>query len=187
MTFEETALPDVFIVTPVVHRDARGSFAETFRGDLFERRFPGVRFIQDNHAVSTATGTVRGLHFQHPPRAQGKLIRCLRGRIADVAVDIRVGSPTFGGHVVVQLSADNWRQLWVPVGFAHGYCTLERDTEVEYKVTDFWSKDHEGAIAFDDTDIGIEWGVSVDRSLLKPGDVAAPRLRDLASPFRHEA
>ncbi len=183
LKFEETSLPGVFVVTPSVHRDSRGAFAETFRTDRFEERFPGVRFVQDNHAVSAVVGTLRGLHFQVPPRAQGKLVRCVRGKVRDVAVDIRVGSPTFGRHVAIELSADDWRQVWVPPGFAHGYCTLEPDSEIEYKVTDFWSREHERAIAFDDPDLGIDWGVPASQAFLKEADRAAPRLRELPPSF----
>ena len=187
MTFEETILPGVMVVTPVVHRDQRGAFCETFRADLFERRVPGVTFVQDNHSVSVPVGTVRGLHFQSPPRAQAKLVRCVRGRILDVAVDIRVGSPTYGRHVAVELSAGDWRQLWVPAGFAHGFGTLEPDTEVVYKVTDLYSPDHDRAVAFDDPDLGIDWGFPTGSAALSDKDRRAPRLRDLTSPFRYEA
>ncbi|WP_284539427.1 dTDP-4-dehydrorhamnose 3,5-epimerase, partial [Pleomorphomonas sp. T1.2MG-36] len=130
MQFERSSLDGLFLVVPRRHGDARGYFVETFREDLFSAAFGPVHFVQDNQSMSAEVGTVRGLHFQLNPRAQGKLVRCLVGAILDVAVDIRRGSPTYGQHVKVELSADNGQQLWVPPGFAHGFCTLEPNTVI---------------------------------------------------------
>src|SRR3954453_1133975 len=130
------SITDVKLVVPQIHRDARGFFSETYSRRSLEAAGIAGDFVQDNHSLSAAPGTLRGLHFQVPPHAQGKLLRVARGSIFDVAVDIRLGSPTYGQHVSAVLSADNWTQIWIPAGFAHGYCTLERDTEVIYKVTD---------------------------------------------------
>ncbi len=135
-----------------------------------------VRFVQENHAASRAIGTIRGLHFQIADGAQAKLVRCPRGSIFDVVVDIRRGSPTFGRHTGIVLSAKNWKQLYVPVGFAHGYCTLESDTEVIYKVSAYYDPACERGLAWDDPDIGIAWPVSPDQAVLTDRDRTFPRL-----------
>src|SRR6201996_3141249 len=147
MQVEETAIPAVKIVTPKKHGDARGFFSEVYNRSDWEKAGLGLTFVQDNHSFSATVGTLRGLHFQTPPFAQDKLVRCPRGRILDVAVDIRRSSPTFGRHVAVELSAENWRQLLVPVGFAHGFCTLEPDTEGLYKVTGYYAPAHDHGLA----------------------------------------
>ena len=152
---EDTAIPAVKIVTPKKHGDARGFFSEVYNEAAFEAAGLHLNFVQDNHAFSAALGTLRGLHFQTPPFAQDKLLRVTRGRILDVAVDIRRSSPTFGRHVAVELSAENWRQLLVPIGFAHGYLTLEPDTEVLYKTTAVYSPANDRGVAWDDPDIGV--------------------------------
>src|SRR5207249_3105599 len=150
----------VKLVIPKIHRDARGFLSETYSRRTMDACGISTEFVQDNHSMSAEAGTLRGLHFQAPPHAQGKLVRALRGSIYDVAVDIRIGSPTFGQHVAAVLSAENWTQMWIPVGFAHGFCTLEPDTEVVYKVTDYYAPESDRGLKWDDTALGIEWPVN---------------------------
>lgn len=184
MEVEATALAGVAILTPTRHRDARGFFSEVFSATAFADAVGWVgEFVQDNHSRSALPGTVRGLHFQLPPQAQGKLVRVARGRVLDVAVDIRRSSPTFGQHLAVELSASNWRQLWLPPGFAHGFCTLEPDSEVLYKVTAPHAPALEHGFAFDDPDVGIAWPVAAPLALLSEKDRTLPRLRDLTHAF----
>lgn len=183
MQFEDTEIPDVKIVTPKKHGDARGFFSEVYKQSDWRAAGLDLAFVQDNHSYSAPAGTLRGLHFQIDPAAQDKLIRVVRGRILDVAVDIRRSSPTFGRHVAVDLSAQNWRQLLVPVGFAHGFVTLEPDTEVLYKVTSLYSPAHDRGLAWDDPDLAIDWRVPADGLLLSERDRQWPRLRDLAESF----
>ncbi len=183
MQFEDTEIPDVKIVTPKKHGDARGFFSEVYKQSDWRAAGLDLAFVQDNHSYSAPAGTLRGLHFQIDPAAQDKLIRVVRGRILDVAVDIRRSSPTFGRHVAVDLSAQNWRQLLVPVGFAHGFVTLEPDTEVLYKVTSLYSPAHDRGLAWDDPDLAINWRVPADGLLLSERDRQWPRLRDLAESF----
>lgn len=168
-----TAIPEVVRVIPARHGDERGFFSETFRAEWF----PDLEFVQDNHSFSAVPSTLRGLHLQHPPHAQAKLVRVTRGRIRDVAVDLRRGSPTYAHHVAVELGAGNWEQLLVPIGFAHGFVTLEPDTEVLYKVTDYYSAEHEVGIRWDDPDLAIDWGVA--DPVLSERDSALPRFADI--------
>jgi dTDP-4-dehydrorhamnose 3,5-epimerase len=181
----DTALPEVKIVVPQRVGDARGYFSEVWNARGFAAAGIDAAFVQDNHARSPARGTLRGLHYQLPPAAQGKLVRVTRGAIFDVAVDIRRGSPTFGRHASAVLSADNWRQLWVPAGVAHGYCTLEDDTEVQYKVTDYYSPPHERGIAWDDPELMIDWPVTAAAATLAARDRQWPRLADQPDLFEH--
>lgn len=183
MDIQEFDIEGPLLFTPLRHGDERGFFSEVFRKDLFEAAAGRYEFVQDNHSRSARRGTLRGLHYQAPPMAQGKLVRVTRGCVLDVAVDIRCGSASFGRHVAVELSAENWRQLWIPPGFLHGFLTLTEDTEFLYKVTTFYSAAHDGAVAFDDPDIGIEWPIPVDDLILSAKDRAAPRLRDLPPLF----
>jgi dTDP-4-dehydrorhamnose 3,5-epimerase len=176
-------IPGLLLLEPRRHGDHRGFLSETYnRARLaaagFEREF-----VQDNHAHSAAAGTLRGVHFQSPPFAQAKLVRVVRGAILDVAVDIRRGSPTFGDHAAVELSAANWRQLLVPAGFGHGYLTLEPDTEVIYKVDAYYAPDHDHGFAWDDPALGIDWGIAPDRVTLSDKDRALPPLAAIANPF----
>ena len=178
MIVERTIIPDVLLLTPPRFLDARGFFSETWN----ERRFaeagvPGP-FVQDNHARSAERGVVRGLHLQIDPSAQGKLVRVVRGSIWDVAVDIRPGSPTFGQHAGMVLSADNWQQLWIPAGLLHGYCTLELDTEVIYKVTAPWDRQAERGVIWNDPELAVPWPISADEAILSDKDGALPRLTD---------
>jgi dTDP-4-dehydrorhamnose 3,5-epimerase len=183
MLFEETKIPAVKIVTPKKHGDARGFFSEVYKQSDWEAAGLDYRFVQDNHSYSAPVGTLRGLHFQTPPFAQDKLVRVIRGRILDIAVDIRRSSPTFGRHVAVELSAENWRQLFIPVGFAHGFVTLEPDTEVLYKVTALYSPADDRGLAYDDLDLGIDWPAPPGGLILSDKDKRWPRLRDLADAF----
>ncbi len=182
----EQALPGVFLFSPTRHGDARGFFSETFNARVFAEHVPGVKFVQDNHSLSRDVGVIRGLHFQTPPHAQGKLVRVPHGRVLDVVVDLRVGSPTYAKHISVELSADNWQQLWVPPGMAHGFCTLEPKSEFCYKVTDYYAPDCDAGIAFDDPDLGIDWKIDLTTATLSDKDRQLPRLRDFVSPFRFE-
>ena len=182
MQVELTELPGVVVLTPRRFGDARGWFSETFSARAMAEAGLEADFVQDNHSFSAAQGTVRGLHFQRPPHAQTKLVRCTRGVIRDVAVDIRRGSPTWGKWVAVELSADNGRQLLVPEGFLHGFATLTPDVEVQYKCTDFYAPETEGAVRWDDPDLAIDWGLSAPPQL-SAKDAVAPALADLDSPF----
>jgi dTDP-4-dehydrorhamnose 3,5-epimerase len=169
-------IPEVKLVVPAVHKDARGTFAETYNALALENVGIRATFVQDNQSLSVQAGTIRGLHFQSPPHAQDKLVRVTRGAILDVAVDIRAGSPTFGRYVAEVLSAENWHQLWVPQGFAHGFCTLEPDTEVVYKVTDYYAPQSDHGIAWSDPAIAIRWPVAADDAVLSEKDRTQPNL-----------
>ncbi len=187
MQFNPTAIPDVVRVIPKFVGDARGYFCEVFRSDLFVSTLGPWQFLQDNQSLSADFGTVRGLHFQLPPRAQGKLVRCVVGAILDVAVDIRIGSPTYGQHVKAELSAKNGHQLWVPPGFAHGFCTLEADSIISYKVTDIYSAEHDRGLLWNDPDLAIDWPVDAHSAILSAKDEVQPRLADLEPAFSYEA
>ena len=177
------AIAGVKLITPPRFRDERGFFSETWKQGAFaEAGIPGP-FLQDNHAVSTGIGVLRGLHCQVGPNAQGKLVRCIKGAIFDVAVDVRQGSPTFGRYVGAEISAENGTQIWVPVGFLHAYCTLTVDTEVIYKVTGAYDKAAERGVIWNDPDIGIDWPVPADQVILSDKDKVLPRLRDLPALF----
>ena len=170
-----TALPDVKLIVPQRFGDVRGYFAETWNARAYAGHGLERNWVQDNQSLSATAGTVRGLHYQLHPQAQTKLIRVLRGRIIDVAVDIRCGSPTFGQHAAVELTADGLEQLLVPAGFAHGFCTLEPDTVVAYKVDAFYSQEHERAILWNDPALGIAWP-SVAGAVVSGKDAVAPSL-----------
>ena len=169
------------LLQPRRFEDPRGFFSEVWKETWLEELGMATRFVQDNHSLSRQAGTIRGLHFQRPPSAQGKLVRCVRGAIFDVAVDIRPGSPTYGKHVSVELSAENWRQLWIPRGFAHGLCTLTPDTEVLYKVDAPYDAAADAALRWDDPDIAIAWPLTGE-PLLSDKDRAAPLLAEFAPP-----
>lgn len=179
MDVERTAIPDVVVLTPKRFGDARGFFSEVFSARTFGDVCGPTAFVQDNHSWSAEAGTIRGLHYQASPHAQGKLVRVARGRILDVAVDIRRGSPSFGRHVAVELSASNWKQLWIPPGFAHGFCTLEPECEVLYKATDFYTANHDRGIAFDDPAFSIPWPVARDQAVMSDKDKRLPCLADI--------
>jgi dTDP-4-dehydrorhamnose 3,5-epimerase len=183
MKIDRLAIEDILLLTPTKHGDPRGFFSETFRADVFAAHGVDASFVQDNHAFSAQKGVLRGLHFQIPPHAQGKLVRCTRGAILDVGVDIRKGSPSYGRHVAVELSAANWRQLWVPPGFAHGYVTLQDDCEVVYKTTDYYAPEYDRGIAWDDPALGIDWPLSADAVILSERDKRHPRLANAEPAF----
>jgi dTDP-4-dehydrorhamnose 3,5-epimerase len=176
---EPTALRDVKIVRTRVFVDSRGYFLETYNRQAFVAAGIKDEFVQDNLSLSKEAGTVRGLHFQTAPYAQAKLIRVERGRILDVAVDLRRSSQTYGRHMAVELSGESGLQLLIPVGFAHGFCTLEPNTEVSYKVTAHYSAAHEKGLAWDDPELGIDWPVDAARAILSEKDTKHPRLADL--------
>lgn len=182
MNVEPTSLPDVLILTPKRFGDDRGWFSETWNADTLAKAGLDLPWVQDNHSMSAKVGTLRGLHFQAPPRAQDKLVRCSRGVILDVAVDIRVGSPHYGKWVGVELSQENHRQLFIPKGFLHGFVTLTENVEVQYKCTDTYAPAQDGAVRWDDPDIGIDWGLTGE-PVLSAKDMAAPFLADFKSPF----
>jgi dTDP-4-dehydrorhamnose 3,5-epimerase len=186
MLIEQTPLPGVLILTPARHGDARGFFAESWSRKVLVGHEIDLDFVQDNHSLSATVGTVRGLHFQSPPHAQDKLVRCGRGALFDVAVDIRVGSPTYGAWFGIELTAENGKQLLVPKGFLHGFSTRAPDTEIVYKCTDYYAPECDGAVRFDDPAIGIDWGFDVGAAVLSAKDKAAPLLADFKSPFIYE-
>lgn len=179
MQVQPLEIPDVKLITPRRHSDDRGFFSETYSARALKEAGIDALFVQDNHSLSRRKGVVRGLHYQMAPQAQGKLIRTTRGAIFDVAVDIRHGSPTFGRHVSVVLSAENWAQLWVPVGFAHGFCTLEDDTEVQYKVSEYYAPEYDRGILWNDPALGISWPVSAADAILSDKDRGQPLLQDV--------
>lgn len=179
----ETGLPGVLLLKPIRFGDSRGFFAETWNRKTMAGMGIEIDFVQDNHSVSEKAGTIRGLHFQAPPHAQDKLVRCGRGALLDVAVDIRNGSPTYGKWVAVELSAENGHELLVPKGFAHGFVTLLPGSEICYKCSDFYSPDTEGIINFADPGIGIDWGIDPVDAIVSDKDRSAPLLADLDSPF----
>lgn len=180
MIFETCAIPDVIKVRPRRHSDDRGYFVELFREDLFRAHAGDIAFVQHNQSLSRTRGTVRGLHYQLAPAAQGKLVRCLQGAILDVAVDIRPDSPTFGQHVAVELAADEDTQLWIPGGFAHGFCTLVPDTVVWYAVTHAYSPAHERGLLWNDADLAIRWPVDASHVTVSERDSRQPRFRTLS-------
>lgn len=179
-------MPGAMLITPPRFADDRGDFSETYNAETLAGFGIDTVFIQDNHSRSRFVGTVRGLHFQAPPKAQAKLVRVVRGRIYDVIVDIRIGSPHYGKWFGVELSADNGRQLLVPTGFLHGFVTREPDTEVIYKCSQTYSPAHEGAVRFDDSDLDIAWDLGGVAATLSPKDAAAGSWQSLNSPFTWE-
>lgn len=183
---DQTILPGLLILTPRRFGDSRGFFSESWNRRQMADRGLDYDFVQDNHSLSAQVGTVRGLHFQAPPHAQDKLVRCGRGRLFDVAVDIRRGSPTYGQWLGVELSFENGKQLLVPRGFLHGFVTREPDTEIIYKCTEYYAPEADGAVRFDDPDIGIDWGMKGTEAVLSDKDAAAPMLKDLDTPFTWE-
>ena len=186
MDIQSLNIPAVKLVTPKRFGDHRGFFEETYNRDQFVSAGINTVFVQDNHSMSSEMGTVRGLHFQAPPSAQAKLVRCGRGRLFDVAVDIRKGSPTFGQWVGEELSFENGRMLLVPAGFAHGFMTLEPDTEIVYKCSDTYAPKTEGAVRWDDPEIGIEWPLKPAEIKISDKDAVALHLSEQESPFTIE-
>jgi dTDP-4-dehydrorhamnose 3,5-epimerase len=177
------AIPDVKVIRPKKFGDHRGFFSETYSKRAFEAAGLHLDFVQDNQSLSAEVGTIRGLHFQTPPFAQDKLLRVVRGAVFDVAVDLRRDSPTFGKHVSAVISAAEWNQILVPVGFAHGFCTLEPDTEVIYKVTNYYAPANDKGLLWNDPDLGIEWPEAARDPKLSDKDKVQPRLKDLGFAF----
>lgn len=178
MQIEALNIPDVLLITAPKFGDNRGFFSETWNGPKLAAAGFSHQFVQDNQSLSRQSGTIRGLHCQVAPAVQGKLVRVIKGAIWDVAVDIRRGSPTYGQYAAAELSAQNWRQLWVPGGFLHGFCTLEPDTEVIYKVTAGYDKAAERAVIWNDPDLALPWPVPASEALLSDKDMVLPRLAE---------
>ena len=183
MEFRTFDLEGPLAIIPRKHGDERGYFSEIFRADLFNERVPWAEFVQDNQSLSVRTGTIRGLHFQTKPMAQGKLVRCLSGRIRDVAVDLRTDSPTFGKSISLILTPEENNQLWIPVGFGHGFCTLEPNSVISYRVTAYYSPADDKGVAWDDPDIAIDWPSVADPDTLSAKDRRQPCLADLPAYF----
>jgi len=183
MEFRNFEVEGPFEIIPSKIGDERGYFSEIFRLDRFAEHLPNVEFVQDNQSLSVRAGTIRGLHFQAKPSAQGKLVRCISGKLFDVAVDLRTGSRSFGRWVSAVLSSEENNQLWVPVGFAHGFCTLEPNTVVNYRVTNYYSARDDRGIAWDDPDIAIDWPEIADPDTLSSKDRQQPSLSDLPQHF----
>lgn len=174
--FEDLEISGLKLITPKKNGDNRGYFCETYNAQTWEKAGLHYNFVQDNHSFSRDVGTLRGLHFQSGPFAQDKLVRVLRGRILDVAVDLRRSSPTFKKYLAIELSYENWKQLLIPIGFAHGFMTLEPDTQVLYKVTNFYSPEHDHGLAWDDPDLNINWPMKKSDVILSSKDQKLPRL-----------
>lgn len=183
MKAEFTLMPDVILFTSRRHTDVRGDFMETFKISQFQvATGSSFNLVQENQSLSIHRDTIRGLHFQAPPNAQGKLVRCIQGRILDIAVDIRQGSPNYGDSITVELSSDNNLQLWIPPGFLHGFRTLEDNTIVSYKCTSTYAPDSEGSVLWNDIDLAIDWGIKLP-SVISDKDLAASKFKDFISPF----
>jgi dTDP-4-dehydrorhamnose 3,5-epimerase len=185
MNAPEPKIPAVKLMCPRRHFDSRGYFSEIYNRAAFSFIPDNEEFVQDNCSFSEAAGTIRGLHFQLPPMAQAKLVMVLRGRVRDVAVDCRQGSPTYGEHVSAELSGEDWNQLYIPIGFAHGFCTLEPGTLVLYKVSAPYSPELDRGILWNDPDLRIDWPTSPDRAIVSEKDRRLPRLRELGEHFRY--
>lgn len=187
MRFIPTDFQDLFVIEPTVHKDERGFFLETFREEIFAAQGIAFKAVQANQAFSAASGVLRGLHFQVPPKTQAKLVWVSKGRALDVVVDLRKNSPTFGRHYSLLLSADNFRRLFVPKGFAHGYITLGSNVEFNYMVDEYYSPAHEGGLLWNDPALGINWGFEENAAPQTPivaaRDAAWPCLKDLDNPF----
>lgn len=183
MKIQETSISGVFLLRPMRLVDSRGFFSETYRASLLQELGADHGWVQENHSRSVLAGTVRGLHFQAPPAAQAKLVSVVSGAVLDVVVDIRRGSLTYGRHHAVELSEDNWTQIYVPVGMAHGFCTLAAKSEVLYKASEYYSPAHEGGIRWDDPALGIDWPVAASEACTSDRDKGWPTLADLVTPF----
>ncbi|MBD3318032.1 MAG: dTDP-4-dehydrorhamnose 3,5-epimerase [Chitinivibrionales bacterium] len=182
MKFIKASIPDVVVIEPRVFEDERGFFLESYSRKVFADNGVDAEFVQDNHSLSVQKGVVRGLHFQTPPATQAKLLRVTAGAVWDVVVDLRSGSPTYGQWEGFELTATDKRMIFVPRGFAHGFCTLAPNTEVIYKVDNLYSKEHDGGVRWDDPDLGISW--PIDEPILSAKDRALPLLADFSSPFQ---
>ena len=185
MNIINTALEGVVIIEPRVFKDARGYFFESFSQREFEEKVRKINFVQDNESMSSY-GVIRGLHFQRPPFTQSKLVRCVKGKVLDVAVDIRKGSPTYGQHVAVELSEDNHRQVFIPRGFAHGFAVLSDTAIFHYKCDNFYAPEADGGISIKDSSLGIDWQIPVDKAILSAKDIKNLCLKDFDSPFDYK-
>lgn len=174
----KTTIPEVLIFEPTIHGDERGYFVEHFRQDIIEENMPGTNFVQGNESMSSY-GVIRGLHFQRPPHAQGKLVRVVQGEVLDVAVDIRIGSPTYGQHVAARLSGENKRQLWIPRGFAHGFAVLSETAIFSYKCDNYYNPEADGGIRFNDPDLNIDWLLPEKEMILSEKDHQHPLLAEI--------
>lgn len=183
MKVVKTEIEGLFIIEPIVFSDYRGWFAETYSKNMYKEYGIDIEFVQDNHSFSAFKGTIRGLHFQRDPKAQTKLIRCTKGKILDVAVDIRVGSPTYKKWIAVELSEDNKKQFLIPKGFAHGFLTLTDNVEVQYKVDEYYSPEDDRSIRYDDPEINIDWHII--NPILSEKDLNAPLLSDSDANFKY--
>jgi dTDP-4-dehydrorhamnose 3,5-epimerase len=184
MFVERLRISEIVAIKPARYEDERGFFSETYNRRALAEVGIETEFVQDNHSLSVPQGTLRGLHFQAPPTAQAKLVSVVRGAMLDVAVDLRVGSPSFGQHVCCELSAREWNQIYIPQGFAHGFCTLEPDTEVTYKVSDYYAPELDRGLMWNDPALGIDWPIS--DPLLSEKDRSHPPLRDLPQYFTYK-
>ena len=180
----KTAIEGLLIIEPTVFGDSRGYFFESFSQREFEEKVRKINFVQDNESMSSY-GVMRGLHFQRPPFSQSKLVRCVKGKVLDVAVDIRKGSPTYGQHVTVELTEDNHRQFFVPRGFAHGFAVLSQTAIFQYKCDNFYAPQADGGINIKDETLGIDWQIPMDRAILSDKDLKHPNLADFDSPFEY--
>lgn len=185
MEIISTSIPDVKLIVPRRHGDARGFFSEVYNRQVFRQAGLDLDFCQDNHSRSAQVGTLRGLHFQSPPFAQTKLVRVTKGAVLDVAIDIRHGSPWFGQHVAAEISEENWTQILVPRGFAHGFVTLRPDTEVVYKVDNYYAPANDHGVIWDDPDLAIAWPVTAEQVMLSDKDKRQPKFRDLPAYFTY--
>lgn len=182
MEIIKTDIEGLVIIEPKIFEDARGYFFESFSQREFESKIGPVNFVQDNESKSSF-GVMRGLHFQRPPHTQSKLVRCVRGKVLDVAVDLRKGSPSYGRHVAVELSEDNHRQFFIPKGFAHGFVVLSPTAVFQYKCDAFYAPEADGGISILDESLGIDWQVPMDEAILSPKDMQHPLLKDFETPF----
>lgn len=186
MNVIKTDIEGVLILEPRVFTDTRGYFFESYSKRVFDAEVGEIEFVQDNESCSSR-GVMRGLHFQKPPYTQAKLVRCVRGRVLDVAVDIRVGSPTYGQHVAVELTEDNHRQFFVPRGFAHGFAVLSDTAVFQYKCDNYYAPGSEGGISIVDPSLGIDWRIDPSQAILSPKDMNHPMFADFKSPFVYKA
>lgn len=184
MNVIQTEIPGVVIIEPRIFGDSRGYFFESFSEKNFNEQVAEVKFVQDNESKS-CYGVIRGLHFQKPPHAQAKLVRVVKGRVLDVAVDVRKGSPTYGKHVAVELSEENHRQFFIPRGFAHGFAVLSDEAVFQYKCDNYYAPQSEGSVAWNDPDLGIDWKIEPDKVILSEKDSRHPCLKDIDSPFEY--
>lgn len=178
----KTAIEGLLIIEPKIFKDARGYFFEAFSQKVFDEKVMPIRFVQDNESMSSY-GVIRGLHFQRPPFTQSKLVRCVKGRVLDVAVDIRKGSPTYGQHVAIELNEDNHRQVFIPRGFAHGFSVLSETAVFQYKCDNFYAPEADGGISIKDDSLGIDWQIPTENAILSEKDIKHLCLKDFDSPF----